>query len=96
MEIEGKVMATRKEKWDGRSRPSDDNYRKNFDRIFGKKEQEELDESYKQSLKNKKERTKTLNEELMEGFKKEQEELKDDVEHDHVNQDHATIKDKIK
>ena len=37
MEIERKVMATRKEKWDGRSRPSDDNYRKNFDRIFGKK-----------------------------------------------------------
>ncbi len=24
----------KKEKWDGRSRPSDDNYRKNFDRIF--------------------------------------------------------------
>ena len=28
----------KKEKWDGRSRPSDDNYRKNFNRIFGKKE----------------------------------------------------------
>ena len=59
MEIEGKVMATRKEKWDGRSRPSDDNYRKRWNEIFGEKE-------------------KTLHEELMEGFKKEQEELKDD------------------
>jgi len=78
MEIEGKVMATRKEKWDGRSRPSDDNYRKRWNEIFGKKEQDELNESYKQSLKNKKERTKTLHEELMEGFEKEQEELKDD------------------
>jgi len=41
--------------WDGVSRPSDDLYRKNFDRIFKKE--------------------KTLHEELMEGFKKEQEEL---------------------
>ena len=41
--------------WDGRSRPSDDLYRKEFDRIFKKE--------------------KTLHEELMEGFKKEQEEL---------------------
>jgi len=28
----------RKEKWDGRSRPSNDLYKKNFNRIFGKKE----------------------------------------------------------
>ena len=28
----------KKEKWDGRSRPSNDLYTKNFDRIFGKKE----------------------------------------------------------
>ena len=40
-------------KWDGRSRPSNDKYKKEFDRIFGKKE-------------------KTLHEELMEGFNKEQ------------------------
>ncbi len=59
MEIEGKVMATKKEKWDGRSRPSDDNYRKRWNEIFGEKE-------------------KTLHEELMEGFKKEQEELNDE------------------
>ena len=46
----------KKEKWDGRSRVSNELYRKNFDEIFGKKEQDELRESYKQSLKNKKER----------------------------------------
>ncbi len=34
-------------------------------------EQRDLDESYKQSLKNKKEREKTLHEELMEGYEKE-------------------------
>tara|TARA_R100001460_G_scaffold8325_2_gene20721 strand:+ start:2624 stop:2812 length:189 start_codon:yes stop_codon:yes gene_type:complete len=41
MEIERKVMATNKKEkgrqWDGVSRPSDDKYRTNFDRIFGKK-----------------------------------------------------------
>ena len=46
----------KKEKWDGKSRPSTDLYRDNFDRIFGKKEQEELDESLKQSKANRKER----------------------------------------
>jgi len=30
-------MKSKKFKYDGRSRPSDDKYRKNFDRIFGKK-----------------------------------------------------------
>ena len=34
-------------------------------------EQRDLDESYRQSLKNKKERVKTLHEELMEGYEKE-------------------------
>ena len=60
----------KKPKWDGRSRPSDDVYRKRWNEIFGKrektlheelmegfeKEQKELEESYEQSLKNKKER----------------------------------------
>ncbi len=52
-------MATKEKgrQWDGRSRPSTDLYKKNFDKIFGKKQ-------------------KTLHEELMEGFEKEQEELK--------------------
>ena len=44
-------------KWDGKTRPSNDEYRKNFDEIFGQKEKEELELSYKQSLANKKERT---------------------------------------
>ena len=56
MEIGVKVMATKKEKWDGRSRPSNKAYDEGYERIFGKKEEEELKESYKQSLKNKKER----------------------------------------
>tara|TARA_R110002020_G_scaffold58626_1_gene160825 strand:+ start:1693 stop:1890 length:198 start_codon:yes stop_codon:yes gene_type:complete len=53
-------------KWDGKSRVSTDLYRKNFDEIFKKrvmegkdpfmKEQEELKESYQQSLRNKEER----------------------------------------
>ena len=53
-------MATEKKDrpWDGRSRPSDDKYRKEFDRIFKKE--------------------KTLHEELMEGFEKEQEELNEE------------------
>jgi len=42
-------------KWDGKSRVSTDLYRKNFNDIF-KKEQDELNESYKQSIRNKKER----------------------------------------
>jgi len=82
-----KVMATEKKDrpWDGKSRPVNDKYRDNNDSIFGKdkdkfnklqQEQRDLDASYQQSKLNKKERT--LHEELMEGFKKEQEELKDD------------------
>ena len=43
-------------KFDGKSRVSNDLYRKNFDEIFGKKEQDELKESYEQSLRSKKER----------------------------------------
>ena len=60
-------MATEKKDrpWDGKSRPSDDNYRKRWNDIFGKdknkfdklqQEQRDLDESYRQSLKNRKER----------------------------------------
>ena len=57
-----------KPKWDGRSRPSNDLYKKNYDEIFKKKVLEgedpfetnrrELRESYQQSLRNKKEREK--------------------------------------
>ena len=45
-------------KWDGKTRVSNELYRKNFEKIFGKKEQEELNESYQQSLRNKAEREK--------------------------------------
>jgi len=44
--------------WDGKSRPSNKAYDEGYNRIFGKKEQEELDESLKQSKANKKERVK--------------------------------------
>jgi len=43
-------------KWDGKSRPSDDKYRKRWDEIFGKKEEEKLKQSFEQSKLNKKER----------------------------------------
>ena len=43
---------------DGKSRPSNKAYEDGWARIFGKKEQEELDESLKQSKANKKERVK--------------------------------------
>ena len=49
-------MKSKKFKWDGKSRVPNELYKKNFDVIFGKKEEDELKESYKQSLLNKKER----------------------------------------
>ena len=55
-------------KWDGKSRVSNDLYRKNYNKIFQKtddpfkKEQDELKESYEQSKMNKKEREKLLKE----------------------------------
>ena len=54
-------MATKNVKadnWDGKSRVSNDTYRKRWDEIFGQKETKELDESLKQSRKNRKEHTK--------------------------------------
>ena len=59
-------------KWDGKSRVSNDKYRKNWDKIFKKrvmegedpfvKEQDELKESYEQSKRAKKEREDILKE----------------------------------
>jgi hypothetical protein len=49
-------VSSKKEKWDGRSRPVDDKYRKNYEEIFGKKENDELAESYKESRRQQKER----------------------------------------
>ena len=57
--------------YDGKSRPTTNLYKKNFNRIFGvkekvedpfKKEVDELNESYEQSKKSKKERDKKLKE----------------------------------
>ena len=53
-------MATKKivraDNWDGKSRPVDDAYREGYERIFVKKENDELADSYKQSRRNKQER----------------------------------------
>ena len=49
-----KSNTMKKEKWDGRSRPSNDLYKENFDRIFGKKEKttsELLMEGFKEEQK---------------------------------------------
>ena len=62
----------KKFQYDGRSRPSDKLYRKNFDRIFGK--------STAQLLEEVEVKEKTLHEELMEGFEKEQKELNESYE----------------
>ena len=55
-------MATKKivraDNWDGKSRPSNKAYDESWNRIFGKKEIDELDESLKQSKDNRKEHTK--------------------------------------
>jgi len=54
-------MATKNVKadnWDGKSRPSNKAYEEGWHRIFGKKEEEELKESYKQSKINREEHTK--------------------------------------
>ena len=61
-------MSSKKEKFDGKSRPSTDKYRNNFDTIFGQKEIKELDESLKQSKANRKEREE--NEQYLEEIKK--------------------------
>ena len=51
-----KVLMKSKFKYDGKSRPVNDTYTKRWFEIFGKKEEDELKESYAQSLKNKKDR----------------------------------------
>ena len=72
-------MATEKKDrpWDGRSRPSDDKYRKEFNRIFSKKDIKEIEKIVDEHEEKKQ---KTLHEELMEGFEKEQKELDNEEE----------------
>jgi hypothetical protein len=58
---EGVTMSkkiVRADNWDGKSRPSNKAYDESWQRIFGKKEEEELAESLKQSKANRKEHTK--------------------------------------
>ena len=54
-------MAIKKEKYDGRSRPTNKTYEDSWNRIFGKKEADELEESLKQSRLNRKEHRKKNN-----------------------------------
>jgi len=49
-------VSSKKEKFDGRSRPTNNIYEKRWEEIFGQKEIKELDESLKQSKANRKER----------------------------------------
>ena len=64
--------------WDGRSRPTNDKYKKEFDRIFKKNNkrtyEKKIDHSNDITFENEIKKEKTLHEELMEGFRKEQEE----------------------
>ena len=54
-------MGIKKEKYDGRSRPTNKTYEDSWNRIFGKKEADELEESLKQSRLNRKEHRKKNN-----------------------------------
>tara|TARA_R100000908_G_C3749750_1_gene144461 strand:+ start:1778 stop:1996 length:219 start_codon:yes stop_codon:yes gene_type:complete len=64
--------------WDGISRPTNDKYKKEFDRIFKKNNkrtyEKKIDHSNDITFENEIKKEKTLHEELMEGFRKEQEE----------------------
>ena len=65
--LETERTMNKKFTYDGKSRPTTDLYKKNYNEIFNKdeekfnelqQEQRDLDESYRQSLRNKKEREK--------------------------------------
>jgi len=47
---------SKKEKFDGRSRPANKAYDEGWDRIFGEKEEKDLRESHEQSKRNREER----------------------------------------
>ena len=63
--------------WDGKSRPSDDKYRREFNRIFSKKDIKEIEKIVDEYEEKKQ---KTLHEELMEGYEKEKKELENEEE----------------
>ncbi len=71
--------------WDGISRPSDNNYRKNFDRIFKTNPvaKEVRTSKFKSQIvedktKYNRKKQKTLHEELMEGFDEEKKQREED------------------
>ena len=67
--------------WDGISRPANDKYKKEFDRIFKKNNkrtyEKKIDHSNDITFENEIKKEKTLHEELMEGFREEQKELEE-------------------
>ncbi len=68
--------------WDGKSRPSTDLYKKNFDRIFKTNPvaKEVRTPKYKSQVINNKKKEKTLHEELMEGYEEEKRMREEDDE----------------
>ncbi len=72
-------MATKEKgrQWDGISRPSDDTYRREFNRIFSKKDIKEIEKIVDEHEEKKQ---KTLHEELMEGYEEEKKELDNEEE----------------
>ena len=69
--------------WDGKSRVSNDLYRKRFDEIFGKRKMVTVKKENNVTIEVEEcllEKEKTLHEELMEGFEKEQKELDNEEE----------------
>ena len=44
-------MSDKKEKYDGRSRPTNETYSKRWEEIFGKKKQEEVDKENEEYIK---------------------------------------------
>jgi len=63
--------------WDGKSRPSDDKYRREFNRIFSKKDIKEIEKIVDEHEDKKQ---KTLHEELMEGYEEEKKQLDNEEE----------------
>jgi len=64
--------------WDGKSRVSNDTYRKRFNEIFGKRTyQKKIDHSNDITFENEIKKEKTVSELLEEGFEEEQEYLKE-------------------
>ena len=72
-------MATKEKgrQWDGVSRPSDDTYRREFNRIFSKKDIKEIEKIVDEHEEKKQ---KTLHEELMEGYEEEKKQLDNEEE----------------